>query len=42
MNSCINQMSLVKGIFKNLFRVPIGNANNTEMRDFHPRAPEIK
>ena len=25
-----------------MFHVPIGNAKNTEMHDFHPHAPEIK
>ena len=35
-------MSLVKIIKNNLFHVPIGNEKNTEMHNFHLRAPKIK
>ena len=43
MISCIETFSLVEIIIKDkVFHVIIGNANNTEIHDFDPHAPEIK
>ena len=35
-------MSPVKRVKNNVFNVPIGNSNNTEMYNFDHHAPEIK